>query len=413
MAGGGRRLALIGAAVAVSGLLVAGVVSRLGGGGYQVTFVFPDAANLIAGSQAQIDGFTAGVVSGLEARDGRARVRVRIGAAHAPLREGATARIAYKSLLGERVVEITQGRVGNAPVPDGAIVTKVVPRVELDQLIQTMDPQTRAAVARLLPELDRTLAGHERSAAATLETAGPAVEALTDILTAIGDDGPALHRLLATARDLAERLVARQQALAGTINGFEQNMTAVARADDALRQGLDELPGALRQAGAALARLPGASRAAVPLLADVRSAAEATPAAAADLRPFLAQLRPALAELRPLLVSLGGLLVETPGALDHTQAAVPGVTSAVAALLPAVDFLRPYTPEFAGAIANLGSATANYDANGHYLRVFVSGGSASAVGSPGTLSPALHSDPHRTPGRLESGAVDAAGSRVR
>jgi phospholipid/cholesterol/gamma-HCH transport system substrate-binding protein len=139
------------------------------------------------------------------------------------------------------------------------------------------------------------------------------------------------------------------------------------------------------------------------------------PEAARDLRPFLSELGPTLQALPPTVTSLGNLLVETPGLLDHVHEAVPATTTAVAALLPAIDFLRPYTPEIAGVFANFGSAAANYDANGHYLRVFVSGGSASAVGSPLPPTPAVRSNPHRSPGELEGQGqpVDAAGSRIR
>ena len=411
-----RQVAAVGVMVILAGLLLARVLPTFGGGaGYRVTFVFPDAANLITGSHAQIDGFAAGRVSRLSARDGRALVEVTLDGDRAPLRAGTKARIAYRSLLGERVVEIMPGPKGNAAIPDGGIVTDVAPRVELDQVIDTMDPETRAAVSRLLPALDRTLAGHEEDVGATLEASGPAVEALADVLRAVGEDGPALRRLLTTVRALSERLVARQEAVRGTIDGFERNMTAMARQDEALRAALDDLPATLHQASAALARVPAASRAAVPLLGDLQSAAEAMPEAARDLRPFLSELAPTLQALPPTVASLGDLLVETPGLLDHVHEAVPPTTTAVAALLPAIDFLRPYTPEIAGVLANFGSAAANYDANGHYLRVFVSAGSASGVGSPLPPTPMLRSNPHRSPGELEgqSQPVDAAGSRVR
>jgi phospholipid/cholesterol/gamma-HCH transport system substrate-binding protein len=141
-----RLLAGIGGALLLTGLAVAGLARFGDRGGYHVTFVFPDAANLITGSRVQVDGFTAGRVTGLSARDGRALVQVALDNEHTPMRAGTTARIAYRSLLGERVVEITPAPAGNAAIPDGGMITDVVPRVELDQLIDTMDPETRAAV---------------------------------------------------------------------------------------------------------------------------------------------------------------------------------------------------------------------------------------------------------------------------
>ena len=69
------------------------------------------------------------------------------------------------------------------------------------------------------------------------------------------------------------------------------------------------------------------------------------------------------------------MLDETPSLLDEAHAVVPPVTGVLSSLLPVLDYLRPYTPELAGLLSNLASASANYDANGHFLRVYVSSGS--------------------------------------
>jgi phospholipid/cholesterol/gamma-HCH transport system substrate-binding protein len=405
----------VGAAVVAAVLVGAAGVSAVGGsGGYDATFVFPHATNLFAGSRVQIDGFNVGKVAGLEVRDGKALVKVTLDEKHAPLREGATARIDYQSLPGERIVQISPGPDANAALPDGAMITATTPRVELDQILSALDPETRAALRRLVPGLDAALAGHEEDLGATLEAAGPALHAATDVLEAIGRDGPALQTLLSSVRDLAERLVARRDSVRGIVDGFDRNLAQTAKRAEDLAAGLDELPATLRATDSVLGKVPPAAAAAVPLLRDLLPAVEALPAAAADLRPFLAELRPALAELRPALVSLAAVLDETPGLLDKAHAVVPPVTGVVASLLPILDHLRPYTPELAGALANLNSASANYDANGHFLRIYVSSGSLLLGSMTGQLNPAITKNPNRTPGELEGQPLtDATGSAVR
>jgi phospholipid/cholesterol/gamma-HCH transport system substrate-binding protein len=419
---GTRRAAAL-AAVALAAGLLAGCSA--GGGGARATFVFPDAANLIKGSRVLIDGFAVGQVTDIEPKDGKAFVHVRVDSAHSPLREGTTARISYQSLLGERVVDVLPAAGGNAALPDGAVVTATTPRVELDQLFNALDPRARAAVSKALPGLDAALAGHEDDAKATVDTAGPALDALAEIVQAVGSDGPALHRLLSSLQDLSARLVARQDSVRQTIDGFDRNLEAVSGQAGALGQAIDKLPATLGQAQSALAKVPGAAAAAVPLLRDLLPAAQALPAAAADLRPFLADLGPTLVDLKPTLAALSDLLVETPGTLDRAHAVLPPATGLVASLLPAIDFLRPYTPELAGAIANFASASANYDRNGHYVRIFVSSGSAFLDASPFVLNPALSQHPERRPGELVGQPLsdarglhqpplsDAAGSSVR
>jgi phospholipid/cholesterol/gamma-HCH transport system substrate-binding protein len=410
-----RRLVTFGAAVVVAVIVVAAGVKAVGGsGGYEATFVFPHATNLFAGSRVQIDGFNVGKVAGLEVRDGKALVKVNLDDRHAPLHDGTTARIDYQSLPGERIVQISPGPKTNAALPDGAMVTATTPRVELDQILSALDPETRAEVRRLIPGVDAALAGHEEDLGATLEAAGPALHAATDVLEAIGGDGPALQTLLASVRDLAERLVARRDSVRGIIDGFDRNLAQTAKRADDLAAGLDELPATLRATDSVLGRVPPAAAAALPLLRDLLPAVEALPGAAADLRPFLAELRPALTELRPALVSLAAVLDETPSLLDTAHAVVPPVTTVISSLLPVLDYLRPYTPELAGALANLNSAAANYDANGHFLRIYVSSGSLLLGSVTGQLNPAITKNPNRPPGELEGQPLtDAAGSAVR
>jgi phospholipid/cholesterol/gamma-HCH transport system substrate-binding protein len=403
--------------VVVGVLVIAGVLNLVGfggGGGYHATFVFPHATNLFRGSRVQIDGFNVGLVKGLEVRDGKALVKVNVNDKHAPLREGTTARIDWQSLPGERIVQIAPGPKTNAALPDGAMITATTPRVELDQVLSALDPGTRAEIRRIVPGLDEALAGHEDDLGRTLESAGPALGAATDVLQAIGSDGPALQTLLTSVRDLAERLVARRDSVRGIIDGFDRNLQQTAKRSEDLAAGLDELPATLRTADSVLGKVPPAAAAALPLLRDLLPAAQALPAAAADLRPFLSELRPTLAELRPALVSLATVLDETPGLLDKAHSVVPPVTAVVSSLLPVLDYLRPYTPEVAGLLSNLASASANFDANGHFLRVYVSSGSLLLGSITGQLNPSIDKNPSRPPGELEGQPLtDAAGSPIR
>jgi phospholipid/cholesterol/gamma-HCH transport system substrate-binding protein len=414
-----RRLVTIGATVVVAVLVIAGVLNLVGfggGGGYRATFVFPHATNLFKGSRAQIDGFNVGLVDGLDVRDGKALVTVTLDDKHAPLRDGTTARIDWQSLPGERIVQITPGPKTNAALPDGAMITATTPRIELDQVLSAFDPDTRAAVRRIVPGVDEALAGHEDDLGRTMEAAGPALNAATDVLSAIGSDGPALQTLLTSVRDLAERLVARRDSVRGIIDGFDRNLEQTSKRSEDLAAGLDQLPATLQTANSVLGKVPPAAAAALPLLRELLPAAQALPAAAADLRPFLTELRPTLAELRPALSSLASALDfdVTPSLLDKAHAVVPPVTGVLSSLLPVLDYLRPYTPELAGLLSNLASASANYDANGHFLRVYVSSGSMLLGSVTGQLNPSITQNPSRAPGELEGQPLtDAAGSVVR
>ena len=414
-------LAGVVAGVAVLGGIVPGNPLSGGGGGYHVTVVLPDAANLVRGGQVQIGGLKVGSITGLEVRDNKALAHLALGGRHTPLHTGSLARIDYRSLLGERILAIEPGPASNPAVPDGGIIEGGATRIDFDQFLRTFDPETRDHLRKALPALDAVLSGREAQVGQTLADTPPFTETVAQLLAAVGQDGPALHRLVTSLRDLSTRLVSRQGDIAGVIDGLEKFMTAGATQDEALATGLDALPGTLRSASGALEKVPAAANATVPLLTDLRPVVERLGPVSAELAPTLAELKPTLAALRPVLGSLSGLLDVTPALLSSASGFLPPAQQALLAFNPALDFLRPYSPELAGAVSNWASAAANYDQNGHYIRVLSGSSTAGFDRQPQPEFPIQQSRSQRAPGENEgqpwtgahAGAVDANGSRLR
>ena len=75
------------------------------GNTYTVQVALPSATNIIDGGTVQLNGFTAGSVSDIEASDNQAIVTLKINSEYAPLHEGAQVVVPWKALLGERLVE--------------------------------------------------------------------------------------------------------------------------------------------------------------------------------------------------------------------------------------------------------------------------------------------------------------------
>ena len=408
------------AGVFVTGAALSGLLYG-GRNDYEMTVVFPDAANLVRGGRVQIGGLTAGTIEGLKVEDGKALVRISVQGEHAPMHAGTKARIDYQALLGERIVALLPGPESNPELPDGAILEGGAARIDFDQFLRTFDPETQERIRRAVPNLEAVLGGREAQVGETLDALPPATEAVAQLLAAVGEDGPALRQLLTSLRELSSRLVDRRRDIAGVVDGLEKFMTAGARRDEALAAGLDALPSTLQAASGALDRLPGATAAAVPLLQDLRPVADLLGPVAAQLAPALAELRPTLAAFRPALTQLAGLLDVTPDLLATAGGFLPDANRSLTAFLPTVDFLRPYSPEIAGAVANFASAAANYDRNGHYIRVIGTGSSSSFNRQPSRMLPSQRSNPERKPGELEgqpwpegtAGAVDANGSPIR
>ena len=381
-----RRAAGYGAtAVILLGLVAALVVWRSGGGGYEVTIVFPEATDLTNGSLVEVHGTKVGKVSHLGLSDGQAMVTVTLAGTATPLHSGTTAKIDYKALLGERYVEITPGATTNPTIPSGGVITGGEDRVELQDVLNALDPATRKQLADLIPQLAQSL-GDPATVNSTLTAAAPATTALAQLLDAVGSNGAALHQLVATMADLSTRLVNRQGALVSTVQGLTTANTAIAGETGQLSTGLEKLPQTLQQATAVLAKLPRTTDAVVPLLGDLAPGAAALPAFANDLKPVLDQLSPVLAQLQPSLGSLQTLLSYTPGLVTTANATLPGVQQATSTLTApqkvvvptdahgtgttqvtttVLDWLRAYTPELAAFQTNWGDWLAAYNASGH------------------------------------------------
>lgn len=392
----------------------------VGGYDYELTIVMPSAPNLVKGGKVEVDGADAGRVSKLEVRDGQALVTVGIRDDFAPLPTGTTARIEWKALLGERTLVIEPGPAGNPDLPSRGRVEGSRQRVELDQVLAALDPETRGKLQSLSRRLAVTLDGSETDINRSLTTAAPVVQALGQIAESVGQDGASLRSLVSRMRDVTDVTTTRRADVRSAVADLTTFTTRNAQQRAALDQTLKALPGALKQATATLDDVPTTVAAADPLVRDAAPLAAQLKGAAEDLRPLLQDLRPTLQDLRPTLAQVSTVLGDTPGLLDGTAAVLPGLTQTTKGVLPALDFLRPYTPELAGWLSNWGSASANYDVYGNYARIYVQAGAASLNESPSVLGPALagtgavRTNPRRQPGELEGQPwTDANGSSIR
>jgi phospholipid/cholesterol/gamma-HCH transport system substrate-binding protein len=409
-----RRYGITALAVAAAASVAVAVI---GGSSYSVRVLLASATNLVVGGTVQLQGFNAGTVSAISVDAGKALLTLDLNDGYAPLHDGAAVTVTWKALLGERIVDITDGPHTNAVIPNGGMIqgTQADP-VELDQVLDTLDPATRQHLASVVTRLDATLTAGSatQDLHATLVSAGPALEALGQVLRALGTDGPAIHDLVARVDGMVTTLAARD----GTVRDVVDELTTLAQAAGAQRDSvsaaLQELPATLNAASETLGIIPGTVDKTDPLLEQLAPATAKLPAVARDLRPVLVDLRPVAAQLRPTLAFAAQLLQYTPGLLDTANATVPGIDSTLAYLQPALSFLRPYTPELQGFLSNWASAFAGYNANGHYARFLAQAGPASVDVNPGVIPPGVTNDPYPLPGaNVGQPWTDAFGSGLR
>lgn len=382
---------------------------------YQVSVVLTAATNLVEGGVVQVKGVTAGEISQIAVKDGKAHVSFTLDEDFAPLHDGAVVTVEWKALLGERLLTVADGAPSAAPIPDGGMLSGRMPApMEMDQVLAALDEPTRKRLVGVVKKLRATLQGNERDVNKTVRSAGPALQALGEMLRDLGGDGEAIRQLVHRFDGLVSTLNGSEERIREVIDGLSRSTAATVRERKALAEALDKLPATLRQATSTLDKVPGSADEVVPLLEDLRPAAERLPPVARNLRPVLSDLRPMVAELRPALTSTQRLLGWTPELLDGVHRVAPGLDSLVDDLRPALSYLRPYTPEAVGFMSNWASAAANYDAHGNYARIFIKNGALDVAVNPGVVPPGYQKRPNPLPGELvDQPWTDAHGSGVR
>jgi phospholipid/cholesterol/gamma-HCH transport system substrate-binding protein len=407
-----RNLVL--AAVIVGVLALVGVTTLLTTtSGYQLKLVVPSAAQLVKGSYVRIKGDDVGNILNLTEQDGRAVVTVSVDSDHAPLHEGTTAKVDWQSVLGERYINIEPGPTSNAAIPSGAMYEAQSSQVEVDQALAALDAPTRAHLDSLIEGLRQTTGGREQDIQRTLNAAGPSVQALGEILSGVGRDGPAIKTLVGELHQMVGGLASRQDQLSGTVSNLTAFTGRVATNSENLAAGLREVPSTLDSARATLDKIPSTTDKVIPMLHDLRPAAERLPSVADNLRPVLKDLRPVSRDLRPTLRGLADLLRYTPRLMDQGHDTFPKLGKTLDRLGPATEFLRPYTPEFIGFLSNFGSAFSDFDSQGHFWSITPVLGASNLHDLPGSIPPIHQANAPAPGGSVGQPWTDANGDGVR
>ncbi|HXM59126.1 MAG TPA: MCE family protein, partial [Candidatus Dormibacteraeota bacterium] len=288
---------------------------------YTLRAAFADANGLIKGASVQVAGIPVGQVTDVSASGRQAIVGMRIDHRYAPMHRGTIARIRYSTLLAQKYVELAPA-AGSPSLPDGATIPsdQTVTPVDFDQFLSTLDPETRRQAQVLVQQLGGGLAGRGETVNLLLDQlsglAGESRAGLATLDRHDADLSSITTNLAITSAQLAQSrqqlgdLVANTAGVAGTLSQNDRS--------------LDDL----------LVRLAHTS-------ADVDQ----------TLNGNEGNLHDTVTTLDPFLNGLNGNLATTYPYLHGSQAE----------LKDAFNALVPY----------IGSAIAQRDAGGNYLRQYV------------------------------------------
>jgi phospholipid/cholesterol/gamma-HCH transport system substrate-binding protein len=399
---------MTGAAVVLAIAALAWLLLFTGGTSYRVNLTLDNASQLVKGNQVKVGGVAVGSVDSIDlGHDGRARVALTIDdGGVAPLHDGSRAEVRSASLSGvaNRYVALTPGPVNRGEIADGGSIPAedTSAEVDLDEVLNTLDPATLRDLKLLTRNGASGLAGRGEELGRTIHALNPALAQVSGIEQEVLRDQDVFTRFLVESADVVSAVATRPAALERLVGSGRATLDELASRDAALDHLLQRAPATLRQANTTLVNLRSTLTDLDPALIEARPAA-------APLADFLAKLRPVARRARPVVASLrhtidhrgsDDLLGVLAGVPPLERRAVPAFGSAVATVddaLPVVNEVRPYTPDLVGGLANgFGGTTAgSYDANGRYTRISFQA-SPYSVENFGSLLPTLPAVPGLT-----------------
>jgi phospholipid/cholesterol/gamma-HCH transport system substrate-binding protein len=376
--GGGLARFLALAAVIAVAVLVA--LLMLGGDGYRVSAVFENAGQLVKGNEVRIGGRPVGTVETIRLDDrSRAIVEMEVEDDLAPLHEGTTATIRVPSLSGiaNRFVALQPGPNSSAEIADGGRIEadETTAPVDLDQLFNTFDPETRRGLRQLIRGQATYYGGRSKEAREALEYLSPALSSTSRLTRELVYDDEVFERFVVDASRVVRAVAERRDDLSSLVGNANVTATAIGDESRSLARTLDLLPGSLRKANTTFVNLRSTLDALDPLVAESKPATR-------ELAPFLSRLRPLVADARPTIGDLR-VLIRAPGRNNDlidlarklprlarlTDSVFPRAIRTMNRSTDLVDTARQYTPDLAGWFTKFGQAAAAYDANGHYARI--------------------------------------------
>jgi phospholipid/cholesterol/gamma-HCH transport system substrate-binding protein len=233
----------------------------------------------------------------------------------------------------------------------------------------------------------------------------PALQAATNLFNELDSDSGTLEQFLTQTGTALHALSKRRATLTALVSDTRTTARALSADNQSLSAALQNLPPALRQGSNAFASVR-------PALGDLRALVRASDPVSRKLAPFLRDLRPVVSRAVPAFRDFRSAF-DRPGQANDlldalrtlpalgrlTDKTFPQAEKTLGDSTPVLSFIRPYAPDLLGFVRSFGSASATYDANGHYARTVPVFDAFNFTDDPagGTLTPKDRSERGKSP----------------
>jgi phospholipid/cholesterol/gamma-HCH transport system substrate-binding protein len=285
------------------------------------------------GQSVEIAGVRVGEISNVQLQDGHALVTMDVEDKYTLLiHPDASILVRPKTGLNDMVLEVDPGAASGTMKKGSTIpLASTLPNVNPDEILATLDGDTRGFLNLLLADGAKGLGGHGPQLSATLRRLEPTSRDLARIGGALAVRRENIRNSIHNFRLLAEELGSNDQTLGDFIDSSNGVLSSFARQESSIRNALKELPATLKethgaltgteqlasQAGPALHKLLPGARALAPTLKQTQPFFTQTTAPIRDqIRPFTRQVRTPVTHLSQAAQALGGSIPPLDSALS-------------------------------------------------------------------------------------------------
>jgi len=260
---------------------------------YQVTIPFTEASQLAEQSDVRISGVDVGKVESIElGPNGHESVALlNIDDKYAPLPQGTRAMLRTKTLLGETYVELTPGSNDEPALEDGGELpaAQVAESVQLDEIFQAFNPETRRAFQTWMQEAAVAIEGQGQNLSYAIGNFEPTFKEFEGLFRVLNSQELAVSKLFSNGAKTFDALRGREGELADLIRSSNELFKTTASRNKDIEAIFRAFP-----------TFEDESRLTVARLQDFATNAD----------PLSKQLVPVAEQLSPTLVKFGELAPE-------------------------------------------------------------------------------------------------------
>jgi phospholipid/cholesterol/gamma-HCH transport system substrate-binding protein len=282
------------------------------------------------GQTVNVAGVAVGEISKVELHDGRAVLTLRIEPKYDRVYRNATVLLRPKTGLKDMVAELTPGTKAAGPLHEGDVIpiSQTLPDVNLDEILASLDGDTRQFLQLLLSGGAEGLRGEGRDFADVLRRFKPTARDLARVNDALALRRTNIRRAVHNFSLVVDELGTKDAEIANFVQSSNAVFAILAAEDSSVRATLQELPPTLDATNKALNSVDAMASELGPTLQALRPGARALGPSLVQTRPFLRESTPIIRdEIRPFVRAARPAVSDLRPALQDLAAAAPDLTS--------------------------------------------------------------------------------------